>query len=503
MNMNIQRKWILMVPMGLLASCASYHPLPLQPMPKLSHTLQSLQTDSSQHRELPPQWRNKSVNFSDGLNEKEIIQLSVLNSPQLRATQAQLQQSQAQLLQAGLLPDPQFNTSADLPRNGGPAVTTAYSFGLGFDLQALITRDAKKSAAIAQARSTYLQVLWQEWQIIQQARILYRRALIQQQQVALTHAQFLQTEQSWNVQEDALQHNNATLDAEGLARTSMMTNQSAWFEAQRQYNTTTHSLSLLLGLSPDIALPLVAPKAGLASMMTLSVPAKDLPELLRTMSDKRPDLLALQAGYQAQEANVRQQILAQFPSLSIGVNSLKDNANVWSVGPFINMSLPIFNRNRGNIALARATRARLQDEYHARVAAAVVQVSQLYSDQQLALNEWSALHEKLPDLDRLMQRMAQALAGGNVDMLTYTALQSSQFSQKIKALVLEQLVLEQAVALDTLLGHIQYAEPVLNKQQGSKPDTQHAQPQPESHQESKPYMQYSESLINKHQGSHP
>jgi len=53
-----------------------------------------------------------------------------------------------------------------------------------------------------------------------------------------------------------------------------------------------------------------------------------------------------------------------------------------------------------------------------------------------------------------MQHMRKALTGGNVDMLTFTTLQNSQFSQRMKVLLLKQAVLEQAVALDTLLGSL-------------------------------------------------
>jgi len=149
---------------------------------------------------------------------------------------------------------------------------------------------------------------------------------------------------------------------------------------------------------------------------------------------------------------VRQQILSQFPSFSIGANRIRDTGGIWTLGPFINLNLPLLNANRGNIAIARATRARLRSEYHNRLTAAETEAGRLASDQQLVFDELAALKKRLPELDILMQRMRRALAGGNVDMLIFTTLQNSHFSQHMKVLMLEQAILEQAVALDTVLG---------------------------------------------------
>jgi outer membrane protein TolC len=437
----------------------------LEATAKLSTKIEQLKADASQHMELPKPWRSSNMNLADGLNEAELIQLAVLNNPHLAAVQSMLQEANAQLIRAGLLPDPQLSLSADLPRRNDPTLVTAYGIGLGFDLQSLITRGARQSTATKQARSIYLQVLWQEWQVIQQTRMLYRRALMQHQQVELTHKQFLQTQTNWQIQQNALKQGNATLDTEGLARTAMMDAETAWFEAKRQQSATRHNLALLLGLSAQTPVPLSPPKHGLSSLLVAPMQGKTLQTLLNTIDHKRPDLLALKAGYEAQEAKVREQILTQFPSFSIGANSLRDTGNIWTLGPFINLNLPLLNGNRGNIAIARATRARLRSEYHDRMTAAEAEASRLASDQQLAFDELAALKSRLPDLDVLMQRMRRALAGGNVDMLTFTTLQNSYFSQRMKVLILEQAILEQAVALDTVLG----ALPLSIKSTGGQP----------------------------------
>lgn len=438
----------------LLSACATYHPQPLDLSPSLAPSLGQLQLQvkGGGHPELPQAWRDRTVNVDDDLDEVEISLLAVLNSPNLRAARMQMGEAQARLIKAGLLPDPQFSTSFDFPTSKDSSLMTGYSFGLGFDLQSLITREARRSVAIQRARATWFHVLWQEWQVIQQARMLYRRILIQRRQMDVLRDQYLQSRHTWEGQKAALSQGNATLDQEGLALAPMMNARAAWMEARRQYNATTHDLTRLIGVAPSVQLPLLMPSGSLESLLVRPPEGRVLHHLLSSIGKRRPDLLALQTGYEAQEASVREQILAQFPSFTIGANRLRDTGGIWTLGPFVNLNLPLLNGNRGNVAVARATRGRLSAEYHDQLTSAYVQASKLAKDQRLAFDEWRALISRLPILEVTVKRMANALKAGEIDMLTFTTLRNAYFSQQIRSLTLEQVLLEQTIALDTLTG---------------------------------------------------
>ncbi|MDQ6957669.1 MAG: TolC family protein [Mariprofundaceae bacterium] len=438
----------------LLGACATYHPQPLDPSPGLASSLGQLQLQvkGGGHPELPQAWRDRTVNADDDLDEVEISLLVVLNSPNLRAARMQMGEARARLIKAGLLPDPQFSTSFDFPTSKDSSLMTGYSFGLGFDLQSLITRGARRSAATQRARATWFHVLWQEWQVIQQARMLYRRTLIQRRQMEVMRDQYLQSRHTWEGRKTALSQGDGTLDQEGLALAPMMSARAAWMEARRQYNATVHGLTRLIGVAPTVPLPLSMPPGGLESLLARPSKGHVLRRMLSSIGKRRPDLLALRTGYEAQEASVRQQILAQFPSFTIGANRLRDTGGVWTLGPFVNLNLPLLNGNRGNIAVARATRGRLRAEYHEQLTSAYVQASQLAKDQSLAFDEWRALVSRLPTLEVTVKRMANALRAGEIDMLTFTTLRNAYFSQQIRSLTLEQALLEQTIALDTLTG---------------------------------------------------
>ena len=125
------------------------------------------------------------MNFDlrNGLSPDEAAILAVIVNPKLRALRDRKGIAQAQLLQAGILPNPQFSYSLDIPMAGATAGTVkAYGLGLNYDIVSLLTRNAKVGAARNQAAAVDLDVAWQEWQAAQGARLhLYRLAILNRQ----------------------------------------------------------------------------------------------------------------------------------------------------------------------------------------------------------------------------------------------------------------------------------------------------------------------------------
>ncbi len=436
----------------MLGGCTAYHPLVLDTSPRLAPSLASLRTAAdASSLPIPKAWRRQPIDTGKALTETETVVLAILNSPRLEADRARIAEARASLYAAGLLPDPRLNTSFDFPTSRDPALTTGENFGLGIDLQRILTRDARRSAASEAATATYLHVLWQEWQVIQRTRMLWRRALIQQRRIGVLREQFSQAKAGWAAVHHALAGGSASLDQEGLTLAPMMDAQAAEKQARRQLNSTLHDLHLLLGLDPSVPLALAGPR-NMATLIRPPMRGDALRALLNGIGGRRPDLLALQAGYHSQENRVREQIIKQFPSFSIGANRLRDTGGVWTLGPFIHLDLPLFNGNRGRIAMTRATRRRLHDEFHYRLTSAYVQANKLAADQRLAFREWRALSARMPELATAERRLKQALASGEIDILGFTTLRTAYFRQQARLMNLEQVLLEQDVALETLTG---------------------------------------------------
>ena len=217
-------------------------------------------------------------------------------------------------------------------------------------------------------------------------------------------------------------------------------------DVDRQSERRRQDLDALIGLSPEVKLSLVE---------DISVPPVDeatVKGLLPNLQSHRPDLLALQLGYAAEEERVRAAILAQFPALVLGGTVGSDTSQVRSGGPSISIDLPIFNHNQGNVAIALATRRKLHDEYTSRLNFAYSEIGALLDEQALLLRQKAAVQDYLARAKAIARQGEAAYQTGNLDERSYVDLAVISLGKQEEAVALEQILLEQQVVLAGLLG---------------------------------------------------
>ena len=233
------------------------------------------------------------------------------------------------------------------------------------------------------------QILWQEWQVIGQARLLAVDIIEADRSLALLARNRDLLAARYRKSQRAVAAGNETLTVSAPDLAALQTTTTQINDLQRQQLSRRHQLNALLGLAPDVAVPL-DPRPDIPPWNPEAV-AQALP----TLAQRRPDLVALQLGYRAQNAKLRTAILSRFPNLVFGVTGGSDNANVRNLGPQITLELPIFNRNQGNIAIETATRQQLHDEYAARLAAASGQVRAMMAEIDLLSHQLTAVRRDL------------------------------------------------------------------------------------------------------------
>jgi outer membrane protein TolC len=420
---------------ALLAGCASAGKEPLPTGPSSAASAAALKVDAAQLRLEP--LKSIVIDARDGLDPDEIAVLAVLNSPELRAKRAAARVSQAQVFDAGLLPDPQINVSADFPTTPGASI--AYSIAAALDIQALITRSAALSAAKSGARQADLDLLWSEWRTAQQARQLAWTALADE-----ARAQALQ-----RVLGDARARADASATAMGRGDISGPTAGSdlaLQLDVQSQLLAAEHDaakarldLNGLLDLKPEVRAPLVPGKAW-----STYDPAS-LAAAAGKVADRRPDLLALQAGYKAEDARLRQAVLSQFPLQTLGANHARDNSDISSNGVAGAFALPIFNGNRGKVAIEKATREQLHEEYQARLDQTETEVANAGNDLAVALRAVHELEASVPQLEALAAQAAVAYRRGDLDSGAYLALVQNAMTRRAE-LEEKRLTAQQAEA---------------------------------------------------------
>lgn len=425
-----------------LTACTRYHEQPLDDQTGQYPNLESLL------HEIKVQQGNAigdQIDLADGLNLTEISLISLFGNQDLRVQRAGLKIAQAQVFSTGLLPDPQLSLSLDRPTGNATGLVNAFVGNLAYDLIPLITRQARLSAQRKAAQETQLNLLWHEWQIIQQVRTLTVRYRLEQEKLMLLEEIQKRYQAHFQRSVRNLREGNISLGTNGTDLSALMDSLSQIYQLQQVHNQTGHGLRQLLGLQPNAEISI----EELPDQASYDI--SELHDKLKHLSEVRPDLLALKAGYQSQESRLRAAILAQFPALLIGISQARDTGGIHTTGINIGLSLPLFSGNRGQIAIEQATREQLALEYQSRLAQATVEVDSLCDLQNILKHQQDNLSDYLPKLQSLVSRGRTAYDRGDIDALTFLNMESTMINKRLEQIDNEQNLWEIKIALQTLL----------------------------------------------------
>ncbi len=424
----------------LLDACALYHAAPLDET--AGRPLASLTVPAA--TALPGGGRVHAFDATDGLDATEVAMVAVVYSPQLRILRAQAAVGKAQAFAAGLLPDPVFGLSRDQPSTGQVGASTAYTRGVSWDFGQLVTYGARQSARGHTDEQVHLDVLWGEWQVVSQSRLLFvriqrGRALVERLEKETEVLRPFQPRLAAALRQGTLTFDVATT---GLTAASDVARQLS--DARTSLSTAEHDLRELLGLGADEPLRLV----GDGEPPALS--EADVYVALSASPPRRPDLRALHEGYAAQDARLRAAILGQFPMVNFGINRSRDNSNISSSGFTLSVSLPIFDRNQGAVRIEQATREQLNAEYSQRLLAAHSDVSRLLAAEKILLDREATLAPYAKDLATTVEHAERAYAKGLMDWTTYLGLRQSALAADVELVGVRLLLAETRIGLATL-----------------------------------------------------
>lgn len=392
-----------------------------------------------------PSLRSIDLDLRAGLSPEGAAVLAVIANPDLRAVRDRRSIAAAQVLQAGLLPNPQFAASLDQPV-GGPDHFLGYSAGLSWDFTSLIGRTQRQAAAAADAASVSLDIAWQEWQIAQAAKraaydVLAMTSLLDQ----LRQAERRLIENRDLLRRAVERHERIITD---LSAAEVATDDAhqAVLSAERDLVAARVVLNRTLGLPPGATLALRL------STLPSNIAPPPRAELLKDLESRRLDLLALKRGYQSQDQKLRAAILGQFPKVNLGFNTARDTADVRMVGLGVTIDIPLFNRNQGIIAAESATREKLFDEYASRVFAARSDIEAAIGGIGTITAQLTAAESSLPAFVRFVETYRRAMERGNADAVSLYAAEGTLIQKRINIVKLRQQLVQNWVALEIASG---------------------------------------------------
>ncbi len=423
-----------------VAGCAHYAPLPLAQRPSLAASLAALDTDLPAERS---DGSTSKIDIAKPLGIDEIGLLAVLNDPELKSERGELGQARAALLQASLLPNPSVGLGY-AALLGGPGTGPSYIASLSQDINAIVTYRARLKAAQAHATEVDADLLWREWQTAQKARLLALDIYNSDQSIELArHELALLGDEVGQVQ--------AATAAGNLDYAALAPLLAAKASAEQSLTALTlgrlkdwQALDALLGLTPQARFAIAQP--------ALRAPPPDLDRLIASLPERRPDLVALQLGYDAAQENVRAAILGQFPAFILGGSWSSDTSGVVSAGPNVTFDLPLFNRNQAQIAQTRATRLVLHAQYQARLDSAVANIRGLAAQAEKLSADLVQARQAAASARSLADSARRAYAQGNLEQRVLTDYETTALQRALDAIALERSLGEDQISLTVELG---------------------------------------------------
>ena len=430
-----------------LAACAHYTPVPLDHGGALIDIDRAaLARDAAGITR--PYLKPVTIDLAQPLDANAISTIAVLANPDMRAQRLRAGVADAQVFNARLLPDPTLSLGASKVL-AGPDPLIDLVAALGFDLASLRTRGVRLAQSRAARQQVRLDLAWAEWQTAGQARLQAVRIVALERGVALAEAsraaarslleRTARAAGRGDIAADQLQSARlAAADAEGKSRI-----------AEKDLAAARQELTKVLGLPPGTPLRLAS-----VAEADRSLDAQRLFEMART---SRTDLQALEAGYAAQEAAVHKAVLDQFPTLGLTVNANRDTAGNSIVGPAVDFTLPLWNRNRGGIAVEQATRAALKAEYEARLFQTRAEIAAAVSGIAVARRQRDAALGDLPAIRRFAEATRRAADRGDLAASAAETAEQALRDKQTLLLQSEQDIAEQMIALELLTGTLKEA----------------------------------------------
>jgi outer membrane protein TolC len=426
-----------------LSACASYTPRPLSSAPDVLETPTATALNAAAASIKRPYLEPTTIDLGAPLDLNAVATIAVIASPDLKALRAKAGVSDAQAFAARLLPDPTFSAGFH-PLLSGPDPLAEIAGALGFDLNALRTHNVQVAQARAAAEQARLDLVWAEWQTAGQAQIQAVKIAGLEQIVVLDRRTDAAQQMLLSHMLDALGRGDVSADQAQAARTAAYDAGDKLRTDVNDLATARSELNKLLGLPPETVVQLAMP--------ALPTPPPDPAALFTLARDQRADLAALRAGYASQEAAVHKAILDQFPTLNLSLDATRDTGGNVIVGPTVDFTLPLWNRNRGGIAIERATREQLHAEYDARLFQTRAEIAAAVNGIAIARKQREAIIANLPSLERLAAASRRAADRGDLSSASAeTAGQTLRDQQTLLARN-DESIREQTIALELLTG---------------------------------------------------
>lgn len=354
---------------------------------------------------IPPQ-----VNAADGLTEEEAVSVALWNNAQLQADLANISISQADVINARVISNP-------LIRYLAPSGELSVSGYINFAFDFLFQRPKRVRAAKTDALRVAQTSLQHIYTLIRDVQVAYTDLLLSKERLAIF-------QENAQIRKEMAELANSRLRNGDISELEMVTFRADSASAQDDVikaildsAVNKNSLAVLLGFSPDTALVL-QPTAFYADSQKVVEQA-----YLQLAFDYQPELRAAQLNIEAISKRLkweRSRVIAFISTLNFqhipGRGGSKFLPNAFNPG--VQLEIPVFNRNQGAIAKAKAEMEAAAYQYVAtrqRIALDVENAYQRYEQSWNSYRIWEG--STLPALEEAIRLSQSSYRNGDISYL--------------------------------------------------------------------------------------
>ena len=371
-------------------------------------------TSQSSHFKIP-EW----VTIDNGLSQDEAVAIALWNNAQLQSDFTALGFARADLIEAKMIPNPAFSLLFPI----GPK---ALETDLGIPIDILWQRPHRIETAKLNAQSLAENLITNGLDLIREVQTNYVNLWLFQKQLELAEDNVQIQNEINKITQARLKAGDISSVEADMAYIDLLESNNNMKDLLKEINITKQQLNTLLGLPKDNVT---------YNTETINIPEEStysIDKLLETSLAARPDLRAGELEIEAKGKKIGLE-KSQVYNLIAVIDAKDEGEDSLTIGPGIELEIPIFNQNQGQIALAQAEFEQAARDYEVLRQDIILHVRQAYtryiSDYE-KFELWN--NDIIPSLQKKVEQTTQSFKIGEITYLTVFEARQRFIEAKLK-----------------------------------------------------------------------
>ena len=338
------------------------------------------------------------------LTELEAVHYALNNNAAFKSLLIDLKIAKADLVNAGLLPNPEFLFSFGVTNK-------PYRYAIDLPLEALWLRPIRIRSMKSEADAITYKLTQSGLNLIKDVRVAYAQSVLAQERLSVADTSSQLRARIYTLSIKRLEAGDLNGKDILIAKNDAVIAQRDWELAQYDVKIKQEILLNLLGASQKHR------NITLSSNVIPACQDEEIDKLLSTALTQRPDVIAAQFSIDSAKEKIKLSNL-NWLKLTATADATSGQNNGHTLGPSVRTTLPILNQNQGAVSRSEAELERAELNLEALKQQAILEIRTSYLQYQQSCHDWNVLQEKLmPSIQQMIQLTEQAYQEGDISYL--------------------------------------------------------------------------------------